>query len=460
MKNELEFQKLKGIIVFCNKCSRNIHHKNKGKKCNHPLDKQVYKAIVRTGIGNERKTKILEARDFRTAYSEFKDFEYQVKNPHLFQKAIKQEHPEILQETMVMYIDYMRDVDVPHHMKKYLSKSYIKSTEAHFHDFLRFAKSKGIDLDKYKIGSVDDIIVGKYCNYMENKGVSNYTYNGRIKAMRTFYKYLIDEVDYNIKNVWKKVKLKSEKPTDISISAEDFYDLLSVIRPDDSFAKIGKTRRNMYRPWLRNLIKLKAFTGRRNAELFAMRWNMIHFEEGKPIYIESPNIKVNRQQNNFAVRDYQFAYIPVGKELLGLLNDLNLTENKDSKDYIIAPEVENRNDLEKQTSKYFTFFFKKLNRNYNRQLKHLRQTYITREDLFVNTKISMQHSNYRVTSKHYVDKKEVAKEMVKDGFRVFNKNLMRSLSIKKINSIQENIKAQHNSSCDINQVDVLHQNTM
>jgi hypothetical protein len=35
--------------------------------------------------------------------------------------------------------------------------------------------------------------------------------------------------------------------------------------------QIGKTRRNMYRPWLKDLIKLKAFTGRRNAELFAMR---------------------------------------------------------------------------------------------------------------------------------------------------------------------------------------------
>ena len=74
------------------------------------------------------------------------------------------------------------------------------------------------------------------------------------------------------------VKLKSEKPTDISISGNDFYDLLSVISPDDAIAQIGKTKRNMYRPWLKDLIKLKAFTGRRNAELFEMRWSMIHFE--------------------------------------------------------------------------------------------------------------------------------------------------------------------------------------
>ena len=138
---------------------------------------------------------------------------------------------------------------------------------------------------------------------------------------------------------------------------------------------------------------------------------------------------MNKQQNNFDERDFQYAYIPVGEELFELLIDLKLDENYDSQKYIIAPEVENRDNLEKQTSKYFTFFFKKLNRNYNRQLKHLRQTYITREDLFVNTKISMQHSNYRTTSKHYVDKREIAKQMVKNGFRIFDEKIKKGTPV-------------------------------
>jgi integrase len=268
---------------------------------------------------------------------------------------------------------------------------------------------------------INDSVVGLYCNYLDKKNISNYTYNDKIKTLRSFYIYLIEKEDYTLKNVWKKVKLKSEKPTDISISADDFYNLLSVISPDDAIAKIGKTKRNMYRPWLKDLIKLKAFTGRRNAELFAMRWNMVYFEEGMPIYVESPNIKVNKQQNNFDIKDFQYAYIPVGEELLELLIDLNIAENMDSTNYIIAPEITQRESLEKQTSKSFTFYFKKLNRNYKRQLKHFRQTYITREDLFVNGRISMQHCNYRTTAKHYIDRREVAKQMVKNGFRIFDK---------------------------------------
>jgi len=42
---------------------------------------------------------------------------------------------------------------------------------------------------------------------------------------------------------------------------------------------------------------------------------MIHFEGGKPVFIQSPNIKINRQQNNFDERDFQFAFVPVGEEL-------------------------------------------------------------------------------------------------------------------------------------------------
>ena len=33
----------------------------------------------------------------------------------------------------------------------------------------------------------------------------------------------------------------------------------------------------------------------------------------------------------------------------------------------------------------------------------------------------LQHSNYSVTAKHYIDRKEIANQMAKQGFRVFPK---------------------------------------
>lgn len=120
------------------------------------------------------------------------------------------------------------------------------------------------------------------------------------------------------------------------------------------------------------------------------------------------------------VRDFQYAYVPVAEELSGLLFEVGLKNKIGSKEYIIAPAVlTNRKYIEDFASKSFTFFFKRLIRGYSRQLKHFRKTYITQEDLFINGRISMQHANYNITSKHYIDRKEIAKEMVRKGFRVF-----------------------------------------
>lgn len=424
MRKTLEYQKLNGLFVFCNKCRSDINGKSqKAKNCNHPLESQAYKAIVRIpNSGYDRKTKILIARNFEDAVLEFVDFKKQVKNP--FTNSIKTSKPvktNLLIELMTKYIDYMNDVKVPHHMKKHLTKSHIQTTKVFLQDFAKFLKRAGFNLKSTELKAITDSVVGKYCEYLENKDYSNYTYNAKIKTMRTFYNYLIEKEDYEIKNVWKKVKLKSEKGTDESISTEDFYGLLEVVNETDSFDQIGKTRRNMYKPWIIDLIKLKAYTGRRNAELFAMRWNMIHFENGQPVYVQSPNIKINRQQNNFDEKDFQFAFVPVAEELLELLNELGLRKNLNSESYIIAPDVSNRKYLEDFASKSFTFFFKRLNRGYSRQFKHFRKTYITQEDLFINGRISMQHSNYDITSKYYINRKEIAKQMVVQGFRVFPK---------------------------------------
>ena len=55
------------------------------------------------------------------------------------------------------------------------------------------------------------------------------------------------------------------------------------------------------------------------------------------------------------------------------------------------------------------------------KLKHFRKLYITQEDLFVNGLISMQHTSYVITAKHYIDRKEIAKQMARQGFRIFPK---------------------------------------
>ena len=79
--------------------------------------------------------------------------------------------------------------------------------------------------------------------------------------------------------------------------------------------------------------------------------------------------------------------------------------------------------MEDQARKCFSFYTKKLGRPYLLRLRYLRQTYITSEALYFNDfGMTIQHSRYGTTSKHYIDKKTTVRKMVKLGFRVFRES--------------------------------------
>lgn len=419
MAKTLKYVKINGLRVFCNECKRTINNSSTSKsKCNHPLEKQVYKAVIKiTNGGGKIRTRILKSLELDDAIIELVDFKKEVNNDS-YGQTDRNETPQLLIECIAMYIDYINDNNVPYHLKKNLSKGYIKTIKSLLNSLIYFLEDNGYNMNILKIEKIDDNVVGEYSKHLVKKQFKNPTYNSKIKYLRTFYNYLIDVKDYSIKNVWKKVPLKSIGSTDKSINTKDFKDLLDIVTPVDSISQEGKTRRNMYKPWLREVYLLKAFTGRRHAELFEMKWDMIYFENGKPVYIKSPDIKLNKQQNNFNKDDFEYVYIPVGEELKQLLNIFGLQNKKGSNEYLIAPEIVNRTTIENQASKSFTFFFKKLNKVELLRLRSLRKTYVTREYVFVN--ISMQHSKPSTTYKHYVDRKEIAKDMVKKGFRIFD----------------------------------------
>lgn len=67
--------------------------------------------------------------------------------------------------------------------------------------------------------------------------------------------------------------------------------------------------------------------------------------------------------------------------LSGLLNRLNLKGNDYDK-YILIPEVENRETLEDQASKYFSLYSKTW-QTITITFNHLRQTYITSEAILL-----------------------------------------------------------------------------
>ena len=425
MKNRLYYKPFSGLQVFCTKCRSVITKNSKDNGCNHPIEKQVYKAnLIVPNTGGKRKTKNLKSKNYDDAIIELLEFKKQIEQPELFVEE-DEETPDTLVDSVLIYMDYMNDIDIPHHQKKYLDKNYIVTTNGELKDFLFFIqKHIDKDIENYKIKNINDNIVGKYCEYIDAKKQSYSTYKSRIKTLRTFFNFLISKKNYQLVNVWKNVVIKTSKPTNASILKDDFYDLLNIISPEDAKKQVGKSIKNMYRPYLTNFYKLKVFTGQRNADVACLKWNMLRYNnKAKPICIESPNTKINKQKNNFKTEELEYVYIPIGEELLETLVDLGLKDNYDYDvdSYLIKPNSKNRKTIAKQASRSFTFYWNKLNIPYKRTITHLRKTYATQERIFNNSSTSILHRNARTTEKYYIDDSEIAKQMVKDGFRIFSK---------------------------------------
>ncbi|HOT89239.1 MAG TPA: phage integrase SAM-like domain-containing protein [Bacteroidales bacterium] len=433
---KLEYKNCSGLQIVCQKCNRAVHKSmTVYNGCKHEFDNQYYKLVLPDpNIPGKRRTKKLTTKSLNEAITALVEFKEELCSPVIMDapKVIK---PMLLLDCMAVYIDYKNDVNVPAHEKATLSKNYLDDLQRCLEKFPIFLKEIGVNVKTLKVDEVTENHVGGFYKYLDDKKYAAPTFNHCIKHLRMFYEYLIVEKDYENKNPFRKAKLKPIWHNPQTINAIDFYDLIDGITPEDSIKVVGKNnnRKNRYRPWLKDVFRLAAYTGRRLEELVEMKWNwIVNGDKGEPIYLQSPDLKVNAMQHNRDKNNSKVVFIPIIEELMELLLELGYEQKKGLNDFIIASdEVMSRQTMIKYMSKSFSFYFEKLNRGYIKNLKHLRKTYISRLEMAtsgISIKISGQSSMGLINS-HYKDHKYFAEQIAKSEFRVYEK---RELLINKL----------------------------
>lgn len=320
---------------------------------------------------------------------------------------------------MAMYVDHLSGGT--ENSAKTNSKGHITSMNSHYRNFIKFIETQGFNENNCRVTDIDANMAGKYDLYLQGITQSAYTFNHSVKAMRSLMKFLIESNGYQITNHFLKIRLEEENSTNSTITREDFQQLLSCISPKDSIQIDKKGRkRNMYREWLNYAIKLKAYTGRRGEEIFKMRWSDIVYEDNQPIYLVTNNLKSVRLKKNQRFSQSEILRIPIIQELEKLLCEIGMNEKRGSNEYIIAPmEKASRTNMQELASKSFTFFAKKLSREYDITMKQLRSTYITAQEIYSykqGPKLK-QHANFATTLKHYINEIEIVKYITRDRSR-------------------------------------------
>lgn len=420
----LKYKKFAGLHIVCKKCGRHIEvSQTPYKGCIHPIERQKYKAVIK--LNGARKTKDLTSVDYDTAIKELLAFKDELSNPFKFISTTPKvvNKLELLTDCVMMYSDWLENIDVPKHLQVKRTNEYVKTTIRYVLNFTDFLQANKVNLNTFKIYDLNDNIVGKYYEHLEPLCKSTSTYNHNTKALKNFNNYLIDKKGYIIPNYFKDVNLKYENANPISVNDSDFIKLLDSISDVDSIHtfKTGE-RKNMFRPYTKDGIELVAFTGMRIEESMILKYSDIVLgDNGKIHHLIGTDLKFERAHNWNNTKEPKKVLIPYTKELEALLIRLNYKENLGMDKYLIAGDEKIlRKTLACQLSDSFTFFRNKAGIENKFTLKCLRKTFLTKLHIktgFVET-MGYQKSG-KVTMTNYIDKVEVVREVNRQGFGYF-----------------------------------------
>ncbi len=421
----LKYKKFTGLHIVCKKCNRNIEVSNVVYKgCEHPIEKQKYKALFR--IDGVRKTKDLKSREYDDAIKELLAWKDELANPIKFKTTVAKKggDSELLIDCIYMFSDWLENIDVPRQEQKHRSAKHIKETVLYLTRFSNFLKKNGYNLNKLTVYEVDKHAIGKYYEHLEKTIEKATTFNHNIRALKNFFNFIQNEKQFPMLNPVKKAKLKHENPDPKGISDDDFIKLLETINENDSFQvfKNGK-RKNRYRTWLKDGIELLAYTGMRLEETASLKYSDIKlYPNGALRYLEGIDLKYNRTHNFDKTKSDKKVPIPITPELQNLLERLDYKNNLGSNKYLIDGDCNmNRSSLAKSLSHAFTFYRRKVGLPDGISVRHLRKTFLTK--LEVQTGL-VQSAGYQksidVIRKNYLDKIMIADEIQNKGFSYYD----------------------------------------
>ena len=411
----------KGLKIFCRTCR--VDNSN----CRH-YDRQVYRVRIHVpGTKNATKSFYLEAKNYNDAIIEGALIEKElIQNG--FEKVKQIDSVSLndysIGDALVKYREYMSGESNYAHLKKNL-------TQEHIDECVRFCWKlvENVALTKnIKRTRPTDIKIEDVSNFYKwaEQNYSSTTFNKCFKAIRTFFEFLIEVENIEMKNPFRKFVPKSSITSIIdTITEEEFNRILTAVDIIDPIVKLGGEgkKKNLYKPYLKDGFKLFLLTGGRREEVVDLKWSNIYSTpQGVKLFIID-NLKVNRIKKDSKERK---KYIGINADLEDFLIELGMNEKIGKDEYILSP---NRNRITKtimnDLSKGFTHYKNGAGIKKNISLSNLRKTYLTwhHQILGDDTGLVSSHSTTHVLDKYYLDPKVLtAVEISALKVRVFGKS--------------------------------------
>jgi len=390
--------------------------------CEHQ-DKHKYQAIVCIPkTKNSRNMRLLTADTFEEALIEGTKFRNELKQNNYQKVTVKKEKESVnsILSFSTKYLDMMSGVNTHRHLIRNRSSAYISESARVITRFLEALKNNGYNVEKLGINSIGNDEVEFFHDYLVDKIKTGKTYyNKHFIIMRTFFNWMIENENCNIKNPFSRAELSFDKKEKTIINKEEFNNLLSVISYDNGWESLkDNRRRNHFKPWIKDAIRFALETGIRREELFWVKWNDIQEIEKGVMVIKINNLKVNRIQFGQDKGKY-VRHIPITQSLLVLLNEMGLESKIGSNEFIFhRSESASVKNMMNNISIAFGHFIKQVTAR-EIEFKDLRKTYITKLVLVLGDKAKMftGQTNNETIKVHYLSEAYLAGSL--NNFEIF-----------------------------------------
>jgi len=410
----------KGLKIFCKTCRVD------NPRCRH-YNRQVYRVRVHIpGNSNSIKTKVLDATNYSEAIIECIDFEKELKSNGYERTIVSVSETSTdygIGDAVVKYREYMSGESKFAHLKKNVSQDHIDECVRFCWKLVEnVALTKNIKRTRPSDIKIED--VSNFYKWAE-ENYGDRSFNKCFIALRSFFEFLIEVENIEMKNPFRKFVPKSVTPSSIdTITEDEFNKVLAAVDSFNPLVKLGGKGKieNRHKPFLKEGFKLFLLTGGRREEVVNLKWSDIYSTpQGVKLFIID-NLKVNRIKKDNKDRK---KYIAINIDLEEFLIELGMNEKIGKNEYILLPERDRSSKtLMNDLSKGFTHFKIGAGITKDISLSNLRKTYLTwhHQILGDDTGLVSSHSTTQVLEKYYLDPKVLtAVEVSALKVRVFGK---------------------------------------
>ena len=384
-----------GIKIYCKKCRQN----NTG--CRHN-DHQVFRMCFIDRVTGKHRSKLLKSKVYADAVVEGIEFRRRIEN------GVEETVPDRLKmniaEALVYFDQYLRGDTQYAHLKKEVSNKHRKELIKYCTLFGKSLK-RNHNLKKMKPGDVKNNDVSIFYQELEIKYPQPKTFNKVLSSITSFYKFLIEIEELDIKNPFKNcIRKQVINGDNLILTKDEFERIIAAVESKSSMqcTRSNGRKDNMYEPWMVNVFKLFLLVGGRREEVLTLKWDDIIEGNNGVLFFRFRNLKVER----LGSKNVSKKFSPINDDLMKLLVEMGYDQMKGKNVKLIDPEnTYTINTIMEKVSRAFTHFRQAAGIETPFTLKHLRKTYLTwvYYTMGSDTRLLSSHTSMKVLENHYIN---------------------------------------------------------